>query len=189
MDQFIHAYVDKGRTPGVVTLIARHGKVVHFSSAGMQDVEAKTPLTEKTIFRIASMSKPITSVAVMILVDEGKINVADPLSKYVPEFKDMKVLVPDKDGKNYELVNAKREITIHDLLTHSSGITYGLMNKPFISEKYADGGVNDGLSETKEAIGGLYVVDCASRDDALELAARIPQSPGAVVEVLTVAEL
>jgi CubicO group peptidase (beta-lactamase class C family) len=126
---------------------------VHFSAAGMQDVEAKTPFSEKTIVRIASMSKPITSVAVMILVDEGKIDITDPLSKYVPEFKDMKVLVPDKDGKNYELVPAKREITIHDLLTHSSGITYGLLNKPFVSQKYADAGVIDGLIETKETIG------------------------------------
>jgi CubicO group peptidase (beta-lactamase class C family) len=145
--------VDDKKIAGGSMLIARHGKVVHFSPAGMQDVEAKTPLSEKTIFRIASMSKPITSVAVMILVDDGKINVTDPLSKYVPEFKDMKVLVPDKDGKKHDLAPAKREITIHDLLTHSSGITYGLLNKPFVSEKYADAGIIDGLIETKETIG------------------------------------
>jgi CubicO group peptidase (beta-lactamase class C family) len=119
----------------------------------MQDVEGKVPLTEATIFRLASMSKPITSVAVMILVEDGKLKVTDPLSKFVPEFKDMKVLVPSKDGKTYETVKANREITIHDLLTHSSGITYRLLNKPFVGKMYVDAGISDGLSETSGTIG------------------------------------
>jgi CubicO group peptidase (beta-lactamase class C family) len=144
--------VEKKQIPGASALIARHGKVVSFSAVGMQDVEGKAPLTDATIFRIASMSKPITSVAVMILVEDGKIAVTDPLSKYVPEFKDMKVLIPGKDDK-YETVPAEREITIHDLLTHTSGLTYGLMNKPIITKLYAEGGVADGLSEPSGTIG------------------------------------
>jgi CubicO group peptidase (beta-lactamase class C family) len=99
------------------------------------------------------MSKPITTAAVMVLVDDGKLSPADPLSKYVPEFKEMKVLVPDKDGKTYQTVPAAREITIHDLLTHSSGISYGLLNKPFVSKLYAEGGVSDGLAETPGTVG------------------------------------
>src|SRR5207249_3612948 len=111
------------------------------TNAGWQDVEGKVPVADGTIFRIASMSKPITSVAVMILVDDGKLATTDLLSKFVPEFKEMKVLVPDKDGKSYETVPAAREITIHDLLTHSSGITYRLLNKPFLAKLYEEAGV------------------------------------------------
>ena len=123
--------VDKKQIAGGLALVARHGKVVHLSTVGMQDVEGKVPLTESTIFRIASMSKPITSVAVMILVDDGKLNVTDPLSKFVPEFKDMKVLVPAKDGKTFETVQG-RPRNHHSRSAHAlSGITYRLLNKPF----------------------------------------------------------
>jgi CubicO group peptidase (beta-lactamase class C family) len=145
--------VAEKKISGASALIARHGKVVQLSSVGMQDVESKVPMSDTTIYRIASMSKPITSVAVMTLVDDGKLSVTDPLSKFVPEFKDMKVLVPGKDGKSHELVNAEREITIHDLLTHSSGLTYRLLKKPFVSKMYADAGVSDGISETPGTIG------------------------------------
>jgi len=150
---FLKEAVAKKQIAGASALIARHGKVVHVSTAGMQDLEGKVPITEATIFRIASMSKPITSVAVMILVDEGKLKVTDPLSKFVPEFKNMKVAVQSKDGTTFETVAAKREITIHDLLTHSSGITYGLLNKPIVSKIYADAKINDGLMESSGTIG------------------------------------
>lgn len=150
---YLKEAVDKKKIAGGSSLIAKNGKVVHFATAGMQDLEGKVPLTEGTIFRIASMSKPITSVAVMMLVEDGKLKVTDPLSKFVPEFKEMKVLVPSKEGTSYETVAAKREITIHDLLTHSSGITYGLLNKPFVSKLYADAKINDGLMETPGTIG------------------------------------
>jgi CubicO group peptidase (beta-lactamase class C family) len=145
--------VDKKQIAGGSALIARHGKIIHFSTVGMQDVEAKAPLTEATIFRIASMSKPITSVAAMILVDDGKLRVTDPVSKFVPEFTDMKVLVPAADGKSYETVKATRDITIHDLLTHTSGITYGMFDKPFIGKMYREAGVSDGLVETPGTVG------------------------------------
>lgn len=145
--------VDKKQIAGGSLLIARKGKVVSFTSVGRQDVEGNLPLSEGTIFRTASMSKPITSVAVMILVDDGKLAVTDPLAKFVPEFKDMQVLVPSPDGKSYETVKASREITVHDLLTHTSGISYRLFNKPFISKMYAEAGVSDGLVETPGTVG------------------------------------
>jgi CubicO group peptidase (beta-lactamase class C family) len=145
--------VDKKQLAGASALIARNGKIVFFTSVGNQDVESNVPLSEGTIFRIASMSKPITSVAVMILVDDGKLSVTDPLAKFVPEFKELQVLVPAKDGKSYELVKASRAITIHDLLTHSSGISYRLFDKPFVGKMYAEAGVSDGLSETPGTIG------------------------------------
>jgi CubicO group peptidase (beta-lactamase class C family) len=140
--------VEEKKFSGGSALVGHRGKVVYRANAGWQDAEAKVPVADGTIFRIASMSKPITSVAVMALVEDGKLATTDPLSKFVPEFKEMKVLVPDKDGKSYQLVPAAREITIHDLLTHSSGITYRLLNKPFVSKLYEEAGVTDGLSET-----------------------------------------
>lgn len=140
--------VEKKQIGGGVALVARRGKIVHLSAAGMQDIENKTPMADGTIFRIASMSKPITSVAIMQLVEDGKLQVTDNLSKFVPEFKDMKVAVPSQDGKSFDLVQAKREITIHDLLTHSSGITYRIMAKPHVSKLYEEAGVCDGLVES-----------------------------------------
>src|SRR5262245_32809318 len=153
IERLLKKAVDDKRFAGGTALVAQRGKVVYRADVGTQDVEGKVAISEGTIFRIASMSKPITSVAVMILVDDGKLDVTDPLSKYVPEFKEMKVLVPGKDGKSHETVPAKREITIHDLLTHTSGITYRLLNKPILSKLYADAGVTDGLSETTGTIG------------------------------------
>jgi Beta-lactamase len=140
--------VEKKQIAGGVALVARRGKVIHASMAGPQDIETKAPMAEGTIFRIASMSKPITSVAVMQLVEDGKLKLTDPLSKFVPEFKDMKVAVPSQDGKSSESVKAEREITIHDLLTHSSGITYRIMSKPHVGKLYEEAGVCDGLVES-----------------------------------------
>jgi CubicO group peptidase (beta-lactamase class C family) len=98
------------------------------------------------------MTKPITSVAALMLVDEGKLRVSDPVSKYIPEFKNLTVLVPkvgdDKAALPYTLVPVEREVTVHHLLTHTSGITYGLFGKPHLSELYAKAGVSDGLIET-----------------------------------------
>lgn len=148
IDSLLNDSVEKKKFSGGVVLIARHGKVVQVSTAGMQDIENKTPMADSAIFRIASMSKPITSVAVMQLVEDGKLKTTDLLSKYVPEFKDMKVAVPSTDGKNFELIKANREITIHDLLTHSSGITYRIMSKPHVGKLYEEAGICDGLVES-----------------------------------------
>ncbi len=140
--------VEKKQIAGGVALIAQHGKVIHVSAAGFQDIENKTQMTDGAIFRIASMSKPTTSVAVMQLVEDGKLKLTDRLSQYVPEFKEMKVAVPLPDGTSFETVKAEREITIHDLLTHTSGITYRIMSKPHVGKLYEDAGVCDGLAES-----------------------------------------
>src|SRR5262245_45700493 len=104
--------VEKKQIGGGAALIAHRGKIVHQSVAGNHGLERHGPIPGGPIDRIALLSKPITSVGIMILVPDGKLSVTDPLSKFVPEFKEMKVLVPAKDGKSYELVDAKREITI-----------------------------------------------------------------------------
>ncbi len=120
-------YVDEGRLGGAVTLVARGGKVAYFQAFGKLDPATGAAMPTDAIFRIASQSKAITSVAVMILFEEGRILLDDPISKYIPEFKTTTVAVPDgsKKGPGYKIVPAKRPITIRDLLTHTAGISYG----------------------------------------------------------------
>jgi CubicO group peptidase (beta-lactamase class C family) len=150
--QLLQETVTARQIAGASAAVIRKGQVAYFVTVGQQDVEANTPLTADTIFRIASMTKPITSVAALMLVDEGKLRVSDPVSKYTPEFKSLTVLVPkaadNKEAPPYTLVPAEREVTVHHLLTHTSGITYGLFGKPHLSELYTKAGVSDGLIET-----------------------------------------
>jgi len=116
--------IDDKRIVGAVTLVMRHGQVAWFKAQGMQDREATKPMQPDTIFRICSMSKPITSAAVMILYEEGYFLLEDPISKYLPEFKNPKVLVKPANGGAPYTIPATREITIRDLLRHTSGLTY-----------------------------------------------------------------
>ena len=122
----LQGYVDDGRIAGFLTVVARRGKIVHFETIGMRDVENNKPIERDTIFRIYSMSKPITSVAVMMLYEEGHFQLDTPVSKFIPEFKNMKVYNEDQS----EILDAKREITIKHLLTHTAGLTYGWGNEP-----------------------------------------------------------
>jgi len=115
--------IDDKRIAGAVTLVARRGRVVWFKSQGMMDREATKPMQPDTMFRICSMTKPITSVAVMMLYEEGKFLLEDPISKYLSEFKNPKVFVKPASGEPYS-IPATREITIRDLLRHTSGLTY-----------------------------------------------------------------
>ncbi|HJN53397.1 MAG: serine hydrolase domain-containing protein [Pseudomonadales bacterium] len=116
-------YIDDELVPGTVTLVARRGKVVHFEARGSMDVEGKKPMRKDAVFRIASMTKPITSVALMILWEEGKFQLRDPVSKFIPEFANQKVsTTADASGNTGELVDAKREATIRDMLTHTAGL-------------------------------------------------------------------
>ena len=119
----LQPFIDSGQVPGFITVVARDGKVVHFDTQGMMDVERQKPMRPDTIFRMASMTKPITGVAVMILVDEGKVELQDPLSKYIPEFAEMEVLIENEDGTT-KTVPADKPITLWHLMTHTSGLGY-----------------------------------------------------------------
>jgi putative heme-binding domain-containing protein len=154
VNKLVQDHIDRHEISGAVVLIQQRGKVSLFRASGQADVESKIPMSRDTIFRIASMSKPITSVAVMMLVEEGKLRLDDPVAKHLPEFQDMTVLVPAKDAdKGYRLVKAERPITIRHLLTHTSGITYRFFGKPHLGKLYAEAGVSDGLVETAGTIG------------------------------------
>jgi CubicO group peptidase (beta-lactamase class C family) len=139
----MQAYVDRHEAGGIVTLIAREGKVVDVHASGYQDVENRKPMQVDTIFRIASMTKPITSVAVMMLEEEGKLFLTDPVSKYIPAFKGQRVI-----GEGGATVPARREITIRDLLSHRSGLSYGFLNGGPVGDAYRREGVTDGLTVT-----------------------------------------
>ncbi len=142
----INEGVKNNELPGAVVLIARNGKLAMFDSFGFRDKEAKVPMTNDTIFRIASMTKPIVTVAAMTLVEDGKISLADPVSRYIPAFADTKVAVQkEKDDGTVEITLEPqiRQMTIQDLMRHTSGLTYGTPGTNQIKQSYLDMKVND----------------------------------------------
>ena len=138
LDTAMQKAVDSGELPGAVVLIARDGQLVYAKSFGWQDRERKIPMRNDSIFRLYSMTKPIVSVAAMMLVEEGRLGLQEAVSKYIPEFKNMKVGVESKDADGkpvLTLVDAKRQITVQDLLRHTSGLTYGVVGTPTAVKK------------------------------------------------------
>ncbi|HYS14546.1 MAG TPA: serine hydrolase domain-containing protein [Burkholderiaceae bacterium] len=146
----VRADVDKRRIPGAVILVARDGKVAYQEAIGMRDPASGAPMTPDAIFRIYSMTKPIVSVGVMMLVEDGRIQLSDPVSRYVPELKDLKVGIEKKDASGtatLEIVPAAREPTIQDLLRHTSGIAYDFFGNSLVKQEYKKIGV-DGWDQT-----------------------------------------
>jgi CubicO group peptidase (beta-lactamase class C family) len=140
LDKVMKDYVDRKEVAGVVSLVARRGKVVHLSTHGHRDREAGKPMTYDAIFRIASMTKPVASVALMMLYEEGRFQLKDPITKWLPEFADMKVAMPatyqELGRGRYKTVSANRPITVQQLLTHTAGLanTYRGITKPEFDE-------------------------------------------------------
>ena len=124
IDAHMQRYVDDGKLSGIIAAIARRGQLAYRETFGRRDLEAGQPMALDTIFRIYSMSKPITSVAVMMLYEEGRFLLHDPISRFIPGFKHCKVFARET-GSGYELEDLAREITILDLLTHTAGLSYG----------------------------------------------------------------
>jgi CubicO group peptidase (beta-lactamase class C family) len=171
----IQKSIDDGRIAGATCLVARHGRIAYFKAFGMADRDAKKPMRTDRIFRICSMSKPIISVAVMMLYEEGRFTLEEPVSDFIPEFKNVKVLDPpwplDKTSPPGALADAKRPITILNLLTHTSGLTYQWNAR--LGEAYRDAGVGSGILQQEGTIG-----------DGVKKLARIPLlfQPGDVWE-------
>jgi CubicO group peptidase (beta-lactamase class C family) len=162
---FLRDQIANGKIPGAILLIQQHGKPVYHEFLGVQDVVSKAPMTDQTIFRLFSMTKAITSVAAMMLVDEGKLKPEDPIAKYIPSFADVKVGVEKKneDGtKVLELVPPNRPPTILDLMRHTSGITYGFYGDSLVRKAYAAANLYAGdfdLAEFAERIAKLPLHD------------------------------
>jgi len=150
------AEVDKGVIPGAVILVARRGKVAYFEAIGFQNRENKKNMKPDAIFRIASMSKPLASVAVMMLVEEGKIQLLDPVSRYLPEIKNLQVGVEKSNdatgSRELVLEPAQREMTIQDLLRHTSGLTYGIFGKSLVKQAYLAANLFDGNQTLAEFV-------------------------------------
>ena len=144
---YLRDQVAQGKIPGAILLIQQHGKPVYHEFFGVRDVATKAPMTDDTIFRLFSMTKPITSVVVMQLIEEGKLRLDDPVAKYIPSFANAKVGVEKKaenGEKALELVPLNRPITILDLMTQTSGITYGFYGNSMVRKAYANAKIYDG---------------------------------------------
>jgi len=128
-------YVDEKKLAGIVSLVARRGEVVHFEKCGMAEIETNHAMQLDTLFRIYSMTKPITSTAVLMLLEEGRFRLQDPVSDYIPEFKEMKVL-DNAAGSGVTFVNTQRPISIRDLLMHTAGLSYGFDANVYIDQLY-----------------------------------------------------
>jgi CubicO group peptidase (beta-lactamase class C family) len=144
MGDLIREEIAAGKMPGAIILIQQHGHPVYFECFGVRDVESRHPMTPDSIFRIYSMSKPITSVAAMMLVEDGKLALEDPVGKYLPAFADVKVGIEkmDENGKPVLVPEQlERPITIKDLLRHTSGLTYGFYGDNAVRKLYANAGL------------------------------------------------
>lgn len=145
IDLMTQKYIDEGKLPGTITVVARRGKIAHFECQGRMDIEADKMVAQDTIFRIYSMSKPVTSVALMMLYEDGHFQLDDPISRFVPSFENMEVYISGNRDE-YKTQPADRQITIRDLLTHTAGFTYGFMRTSVVDTLYRDKAVEE--SET-----------------------------------------
>ena len=171
IDKVMEKHVAEQKIAGGVILLARHGKTAHLGAYGMMDVEAEKPMKPDTIFRIASMTKQITSVAVMMLYEEGHFRLREPVSNFIPAFKEMRVL-PSEDAEDSAApVPATRQITIWNLLTHTSGLTYHWNAQ--LGPQYNDAGITHGLLQDESTLA-----------EKMQVLATIPllHQPGARVE-------
>ena len=171
IDKVMETHVAQQKIAGGVTLLARHGKIAHLGVYGMMDVEAGKPMKPDTIFRIASMTKPITSVAVMMLYEEGHFRLNEPVSKFIPAFKEMLVLPPEDAEDLTQPIPATKQITIWNLLTHTDGLTYHWNER--LGPQYAAADITHGLLQDESTLA-----------DKMKILATIPllHDPGAKYE-------
>ena len=186
--EFFRDQIASGKIPGAVLLIEQHGKPVYHELFGVQDVVSKKPMTDDTIFRLFSMTKPITSVAAMMLIDEGKLKLDDPVAKYLPSFARTRVGVEKKadDGKKVlDLVPLNRPITIHDLMTQTSGITYGFYGDSMVRKAYANAKIYDGDFDNAEFAERIAALPLAEQPGTLWDYGHSTDILGRVIEIVS----
>lgn len=145
-DHLNRNYIEPGKIAGCQTLVARHGHVAYFKSLGLMDRERRTPMADDTIFRIYSMTKPITSVALMMLFEQGQFQLNDPVSRFIPEWREHRVWVSG-EGSAMQTAAPERPMTMRNVLSHTGGLTYGATNHP-VDRIYREVGVNREEGET-----------------------------------------
>ena len=175
----VQRHIAAGDLTGAVTVVARRGKVAHLAAQGVMDLDSKQPMTPASMFRIASMTKPVIGVSIMMLVEEGKLHLNDPVARYIPQFANMKVAVArpatgGSEGPGFYTVPAQRAITIKDLLTHTSGLGSGPMGDSEIAKVARKDG--DKLSDYIPRLGGTVL--------EFQPGSRWTYSPGAGFETL-----
>ncbi len=141
LSEAMNAMVDKDQLAGVVTMVSRKGKVVHFEAYGQQDIESEVPVAKDTIFRIFSMTKPIVGVALMTYHDEGRFTLDDPVAKFIPEFADLEVAKEDGPDGNPITEEADHPMTMRELMSHTAGLTYGLFSRSQVDTLYTKAGI------------------------------------------------
>ncbi|TPQ25951.1 serine hydrolase [Bradyrhizobium guangdongense] len=184
ISNYLEAQVSAGKIPGAVLLIQQHGKPVLYERLGERNVKTHAPMTGDTIFRIYSMSKPVTSVAAMMLVDDGKLGLDDPIAKYIPAFGNVKVGVEQPDGK-LALTPQAKPITVRDLLRHTAGITYGFYGDSLVRKLYALAGLFDGDPDNAQFVDRLTRVPLAEQPGTLWDYGHSTDVLGRVIEVVS----
>jgi CubicO group peptidase (beta-lactamase class C family) len=182
VSDYMQREVSAGRIPGAILLIQQHGRAVLYETFGLRNVKSAQPMTEDSIFRLYSMSKPITSVAAMMLVEDGKLGLDDAITKYIPGFADVKVGVAQPDGK-LSLAPLARPITVRDLLRHTSGITYGFYGDSLVRRLYAQAGLFEGDPDNAEFVDRLARLPLAEQPATLWDYGHSTDVLGRVVEV------
>jgi CubicO group peptidase (beta-lactamase class C family) len=183
--EYIRNEIATGKIPGAIILIQQHGKPVYFESLGVRSVATKVPMTADTIFRLYSMSKPVTSVAAMMLVEEGKLSLADPVSKYLPAFADVKVGVEKRGEPALVLEPVNRPITIEDLLRHTSGLTYGFYGDGAVRKLYANSNLFEGDFDNAEFAERIAKLPLAEQPGTLWDYGHSTDLLGRVIEVVS----
>jgi CubicO group peptidase (beta-lactamase class C family) len=152
--KILREHTSKGMLPGAILLIVRNGKVAYFEAIGALDPQTETPMPKDAIFRIYSMTKPITSVAAMMLVEDGQLALSDPVAKYIPEFKDTMVAVEEagEEGKPTVTLVPARPMRVYDLIRHTSGLTYGVFGDNPVKRAYRDSGLIKGDFDNAEFV-------------------------------------
>jgi CubicO group peptidase (beta-lactamase class C family) len=185
---YLQNEVDTGKLPGAIILIQQHGKPTYYRKLGVRDVATKLPMTDDTIFRLYSMAKPVTSVATMMLVDDGKLALDDPLAKYIPVFADVMVGVekPGEDGTPHLVMEPpKRPITIEDLLRHTSGVTYGFYGDSPVRKLYATSNIYEGDFDNAQFVERLAKLPLADQPGTLWDYGHSTDLLGRVIEVVS----
>jgi len=186
--EYFREQIANGKIPGAILLIRQHGKSVYHEFFGVRDVATGLPMTDDTIFRLHSMTKPITSVAAMMLVDAGRLRLDDPVAKYIPSFANTKVGVERKAGNGEEvldLVPVNQPITIQDLMTHTSGITYGFYGYGLVRKLYADAKLHDGDFDNAEFAERIARLPLATQPGALWNYGHSTDILGRIIEIVS----
>lgn len=184
INRFMQGYIEDKKLAGAVTMLARRGEVFHLENYGVQDLESGAAVERDTIFRLYSMTKPITSVAVMMLYEEGRFSLDDPVGKFIPAFADMKVL-EGMGETGMRLVGQERPITIRHLLTHTSGLSYGLHRDTPIDAMYHESKIADADSTLKEVMDRLARIPLVNQPGTKWRYSISPAVLGYLVEVVS----